>query len=262
MTIDALPGKARRPRRKTGPETIAIGEADANIVACPACSRPLDAGASRCPGCGTRMLGGVRATKALGFAASGLVVGLIIGTGVTGLVAIVTRPTVAPIVAETPLASVAPVASTVPLASAGPVIDPGIPAAAVSAIRQAAALNQRLADDAGRLAMLLATPSPSSADLARVLRTLNANAAVGERIAPQVATWTDASALSASLGTLYLEVGGTAREALASSLNNTAAYVDGSQRMVDILAGLSAVDAEARPLADEANLELAPLVLP
>jgi hypothetical protein len=263
MTSDALPGKARRStRRKTEPETLAIGEVDANIVACPACARPLDSGASRCPGCGTRMIGGIRATKALGFAASGLVVGLIVGTGVTGLVAIASRPAVGPAVVETPVASVAPLTSAAPLPSTAPVVDPTIPTAAVSAIRQAALLNQRLADDAGRLAALLATSSPSSADLARVLRTLNANAAVGERIAPQVATWTDASALSASLATLYLEVGGTAREALASSLNNTAAYVDGSERMVDILARLAALDAEARPLADQANLELAPLVLP
>jgi hypothetical protein len=263
MTIDALPGKARRStRRKTAPEPLAIGEADANIVACPGCARPLDSGASRCPGCGTRMIGGVRATKALGFAATGLVVGLIVGTGATGLVAIASRPAVSPAVVEPPVASVAPEASAAPRASSGPAIDPGIPTAAVSAIRQAAALNQRLADDAGRLTALLATPSPSSADLARVLRTLNANAAVGERIAPQVATWSDAGALSASLSTLYLEIGGTAREALASSLNNTAGYVDGSQRMVDILAGLSAVDAQARPLADQADLELPPLVLP
>ena len=95
-----------------------------------------------------------------------------------------------------------------------------------------------------------------------MLRTLNANAAVGERIAPQVGTWTDASGLATSLGALYLEVGGTAREALASSLNNTAAYVAASERMVDALAGLAAVDAEARPLAARADLELAPLVLP
>ena len=262
MTIDALPERARRPgRRKTATPPLTIGEADANIVACPGCSRPLDAGASRCPGCGTRMVAGVRATKALGFVASGLVVGLIVGTSVTGLVALATRPSPTAIV-ETPVASAVPLASTAPIASAAPIADPAIPTAAVSAIRQAVELNQRLADDAGRLAAILATGSPSSADLARVLRTLNANAAVGERIAPQVATWTEAGALSASLATIYLEVASTAREGLAASLRNEGTYVSISRRMVVLLGGLAAIDAEARPLAGRAGLQLAPLVLP
>ena len=171
------------------------------------------------------------------------------------------RATIDTTVAETPMASPLPHPTVAARPSSAPVVDPSIPTAAVSAIRQAAALNQRLADDAAKLTALLASPSSTSADLARVLRTLNANAAVGERLAPQVATWADAGALSASLGTLYLEVGTTAREGLASSLNNTAAYVGVSERMVDLLAGLGAIDAEARPLASRADLELPPLVL-
>lgn len=265
MTIDALPGRARRSRnRKTGPASIAIGVADANIVACPSCARPLDAGSSTCPGCGTRMIAGVRATKALGFATSGLLVGLIIGTSVTGLVAIATRPTTAtePTTPSTPLASTAPVASAIAPASAAPVVDPTIPTAAVSAIRQSAGLNQRLADDAARLSAVLAAPEPSSADLARVLRNLNANAAVGERLAPQVATWTEATGLSSTLATLYFGIGSTAREGLAASLQNDAAYIAASERMVALLEGLAAIDAQARPLAEQAGLELAPLVLP
>jgi hypothetical protein len=265
MTIDALPGKARRSRnRKTAPDSIAIGVADANIVACPSCARPLDAGTSKCPGCGTRMIAGVRATRALGFAASGLLVGLIIGTSVTGAVALLTRPSVvpAPASATTPIASTTPLASSVaPAASApAPVVDPSIPTAAVSAIRQAAELNQRLTADAARLTALLAASSPSSADLARVLRALNANAAVGERLAPQVATWTRSAGLSEALAALYVEVGATARDGLAASLQNDDAYVATSERMLVLLDGLTAIDAQARPLAQQAGLELAPLV--
>jgi hypothetical protein len=39
-------------------------------------------------------------------------------------------------------------------------------------------------------------------------------------------------------------------------------YVAASERMLVLLDGLTAVDAEARPLAERAGLELAPLVLP
>jgi hypothetical protein len=132
----------------------------------------------------------------------------------------------------------------------------------VSAIRQAAELNQRLADDAARLSTALAAAAPSAADLAPVLRSLNASAAIGERLAPQVATWSEATSLSAALGGLYLEVGATARDGLAASLRNHAMYVAASERMLVLLDGLTAVDAEARPLAERAGLELAPLVLP
>ena len=63
MTIDALPGRARRSNRsrKTEP-TMAIGETDANIVACPSCARPLDAGVSR-----LFRIGGAHAVAALAY---------------------------------------------------------------------------------------------------------------------------------------------------------------------------------------------------
>ena len=35
---------------------LAIGDTDANVFTCPACSRPLSEGTSRCPGCGTRLI--------------------------------------------------------------------------------------------------------------------------------------------------------------------------------------------------------------
>jgi hypothetical protein len=241
---------------------MAIGEADANIVACPACARPLDAGASKCPSCGTRMIAGVRAGRALGFVASGLLVGLIVGTSVTGAVAIATRPVVDSGTPTTPAASTAPGASVAPVASAVPVGVPTIPTAAVSAIRQSSVLNQRLADDAARLATALAARPISTAELAKVLRSLSASAQQGERLAPQVARWSSAAGLSVTLQTMYAEVGTTARDGLAASLRNDAAYRDASRRMLTVLAVLGAVETETRPLAAEAGLDLPALVLP
>ena len=261
MTIDALPGKARRStRRKTELPSLAIGELDANIVACPACARPLDAGASKCPACGQRMIAGVRASRALGFIAGGLVAGLVVGSTLTGTVALLTLPGTTAVV--TPIASALPVASALTPASAAPITLPSIPSGAVSAIRQSAELNQRLANDAGRLASVLAVREPSSSDLARILRSLSANAAFGERVAPNVASWAAATGLSMELTALYADVGRTARDGLAASLRNTDAYLKASRTMLTVLSGLVDLDAQTRPLAAEAELVLEPLTMP
>ena len=261
MTIDALPGKARRSsRRKNEPPPLAIGELDANIVACPSCARPLDAGASKCPACGQRMIAGVRARRAVGFMAGGLVAGLVIGTTLTGTVAMLTLPGTVAVVQ--PGSSSVPLASAGAPASAGPVTLPTIPSGAVSAIRQSAELNQRLANDAGRLATVLAVKEPSSSDLARILRSLSANAAFGERVAPNVGAWAAATELSTNLAALYADVGRTAREGLANSMRSSAAYIKASRSMLTVLAGLVDVDAQARPLAAEAELVVDPLTMP
>jgi hypothetical protein len=266
MTIDALPDRARRTRnRKATRPAMAIGEADANIVACPACARPLDAGGRRCPDCGTHIIAGVRATTASTFIAGGLLVGLIVGTSVTGALTIVTRPVaIDPLAPAAAIPSTAPAASAITAASPAPVTpaDPTIPSAAVSALRQVAALQQRFADDAGRLAAALAVAEPSSVDLARILRSMNANAAFGEQLSTEVGSWTTAAALSTQLDQLYADVRALAGEGLDSSLTNTPAYVRTSEAMLGVLASLPEVDAAARPLADRAGVDLAPLIFP
>ena len=245
---------------------MAIGEADANIVACPSCSRPLDAGGRRCPDCGTHIIAGVRATVASTFIAGGLLVGLIIGTSVTGAVAIVTRPAaIDPLTPAATTPSVAPAASAIAAASVAPPVtpvDPTIPSAAVSALRQVSGLQQRFADDAGRLAAALAVAEPSSVDLARILRSMNANAAFGEQLATQVGSWTTAAALSTQLEQLYRDVSALAGEGLDSSLTNNRAYIRTSEAMLAVLARLPEVDAAVRPLAGQAGVDLAPLVFP
>ncbi len=244
---------------------MAIGEADANIVACPSCARPLDAGGRRCPDCGTHIIAGVRATTASTFIAGGLLVGLIIGTSVTGAMAIVTRPAaIDPLAPAATIPSAAPVASAIAAASAAPAApaDSTIPSAAVSALRQVSGLQQRFADDAGRLAAALAVAEPSSVDLARILRSMNANAAFGEQLATQVGAWTTAAALSGELDQLYRDVSALAGDGLDSSLTNTRAYVRTSEAMLAVLARLPELDAAVQPLADQAGVDLAPLTFP
>lgn len=262
MTVDALRGKSARSDRREGQESLPIGETDANIFDCPACARPLAVGTSRCPGCGTRLLAGVRATKAAGFAAAGLVVGLLVGGGVIGAVFTLARPVPSAVVEPAPVAAPS-AAPAEPVASApAPALDPTIPSSAISALRQSTLLNQRLVADGSRLVVALGTAEPASVDIARALRALAATAAFGDRIAPDVADWSDGTTVSAGLTDFYATIGATAREGLAASLNNTPAYLAAGNAMLEVMAGLPDLDAAARGLAAGADIELPPLELP
>lgn len=266
MTIDALAGKGRRTARGQEVDGLPIGELDANIFNCPACARPLGAGASRCAGCGTRLIARVQAPRAIGFIASGLVVGLLVGGGVVAGISALSRPVVAdvatPVASAGPVANAAPVASVAPVASAGPVIDVGVASSALSALRQSALLNQRLVVDAGRLTTALGASAPSSAELSRILRSLAASATFGDRIAPDLGDWSEASALSTGLTEFYAAIGLTAREGLANALSNTDAYIAAAQQMLTVLGGLTGLDAEARALAAQVDLDMPPATIP
>jgi hypothetical protein len=256
MTIDAVRRKSTRASRREQREEMPIGENDANIFDCPTCARPLATGTRRCPGCSTRLLGGVRATRAAGFMAVGLLVGVVVGGGVVGLVAMLSTPTA--VVAGTDTLAAGP--TSAPLATSAPVsvpvADPAIPAAALTALRQTSLINQRLQSDATRLDAVMAASTPASVDIARALRSLSATAAFGDRIAPAVADWADGTAVSASLAAFYAAVGSTAREGLTSSLQNADAYRDAGRSMLVVLGGLAELDAASRALAATADTDL------
>ncbi|MEX1173599.1 MAG: hypothetical protein WEG56_13425 [Chloroflexota bacterium] len=257
MTIDALPGSAARTRRER--EALPIGESDANIIDCPACARPLAAGASRCPGCRTRLVAGVRATRAVAFMAVGLLAGLALGGGATAGAFLLVRAS--EVAVMTPIATTAPLATAAPVISAAP-IAPALPSAAVSALRQSAQLNQRLATDAGRLAALLTVPAPSSVEIARILRAMTANATFGERIAPDLGAWNAGASLSDGLLEFYGAISGTARDGLAAALSNGGAYTHAAAEVLAIMHGLPELDARSRTLAGTVDLDLPTVTLP
>ena len=268
MTVDAVRGKSGRHRSAEGGDVLAIGEADANIVDCPSCARPLARGSHRCPGCGTRILAGIRATTASAFLAAGLVAGLFVGAGATAAAMLLTRPVAVapadPIAAPgvAPLASSAPIASDPVASPPAPALDPAIPASAVSALRQSVLVDQRLLADGARLAAALDAPKPVAVDIARALRAIGASAAFGDRIAPDVADWPAAGAVSASLAEFYATVGATAREGLTPSLTNARAYIAAGTAMLAVLDALSGIDGARRDLAASADLEIPALGAP
>ena len=238
--------------------SMAIGEIDANIVACPACSRPLDSGARRCPGCATRLIAGVKATKAMGFVLVGGLAGIMLGGGLVAAIAFLNTRPVDVVVAPAP-AVVSP--SQAPIASApapAPVADPGIPSSALSALRQSSLLNRRVLDDAARLTAALAT-KPSGSEIAPILRSMASTAMFGQRLAPTVGGWTEAEQVSADLVAFYAAIIETADQGLSSSLSSDRTYVAAGERILKTVAGLDALDAASRTLAAAADLELPPL---
>ena len=92
-----------------------------------------------------------------------------------------------------------------------------------------------------------------------MLRSLASTATFGGDLAPTVGEWDKAAGLSSELDAFYAAIAGTANEALAGSLANHRSYQAAAERMLEIVAGLDAIDADARALAASIDVELPPL---
>lgn len=262
MTIEALSSKRGRRGKDDVSEALPIGETDSNIFNCPACARPLGSGTPRCPGCGTRLIAGVQAGRALGFLAVGTAVGLLIGGGLMALTLTLSRVTPAVADGGTTLPSALPAATAAPLLTPPPAGGPVVPTAAQSALRQTALVNQRIATGAGLLAAALVADAPSSSDIARALRSMSSNALFAQGIAADIAAWDAGTVVAADLGSFYGAIHSTASEGLGASLNNDTAYIAAARAMLALVDGLGALDGAARDLAATIDLELPPVELP
>jgi hypothetical protein len=252
-------GRQGRNQRPSDAASLPIGEVDANIFACPACSRPLGTGTRRCPSCGTGLVAGVRLSRVAVFVGVGLFSGMIASAG---LMAVLTRAPARPVDV-----AVAPPATTVQASQVPIVPDPapavvGIPSSAVSALRQSTFLNQRVMSDAGRLEAVLAEARPSGGELAPILRSLASSAAFGTRLAPTVGEWDAGAAVSKDLTAFYADIAGTANDGLSASLADSRSFVGSAKQMLKILARLDGIDAASRSLAGSADVELPPLQAP
>jgi hypothetical protein len=253
-------GRVGRRGRTSAATSMPIGEVDANIFACPACTRPLSTGTPRCPSCGTRLIAGVKLSRVSVFVGIGVFSGMIASGGLLGISSLAApRPTAVVAVPAPPVAttSQAPIASAAP-----PAVDPGIPSSAISALGQTARLNQRVVADAERLTAALAVADPSSTEIAPILRAMAASASFGAKVAPTVGDWDQASAVSEDLVGFYAAIKATAEDGLASSLSSSRAYAAAAEEMLQVVAGLDAIDAASRTLAGSADIELPPLTEP
>jgi hypothetical protein len=265
MTTNVLRGRraARGRRHEAEPAPLPIGGEDSEIFNCPTCSRPLAAGARRCPGCRTRLLLGVPLKRAGVFVAAGIALGMVLTTAFVAVSIGLGRPADAA-AGPTPLPAAtagAPAVSPPPVATVGPPL-PAIPTAAVAALERTAQMNARLAAHIPALTAALAEPSLDTFDVASILRSMTADAAYAAGAAERLGTWDDAADVSAGLGSVYAQMRATALEALSKSLASENAYRTAATRMLVVLAGLAPLDAASRDLAAEAGIELPAVPFP
>jgi hypothetical protein len=278
MTVNV----ARRSRRRTPvplPESIAptpheslaIGEINQTVFDCPNCARPIAIGVRRCPGCGTHLVLGVPLTKASVFTGLGLAIGVAIGgalgfglslnraatTPAAGVAVLPSQSTTAGGSVGTTPTTVPPTA--VPSSASSPTDIPPISRAALS---QALGLNGRLGAGAATLKASLAARDFDASSVAETLRALSADSVFGQQLAGRLLDWPGSATLGGDLGSLYDSVHETATKWTVSSVRDEAAYHAAAVEMLDVLKGLTAVDAEAQALADQIGLEVAPAFAP
>jgi hypothetical protein len=189
----------------------------------------------------------------------GFVTGILLGGVLTASVITLS-------VHDTPAAAAVDVATppSVPAAipSAEVVAVVGPPQAAISALSGTAVVNGRISVDAGTLSTALADPKTTTIDIARALRSLSADAALGTDLVARLAVWRDAGTAPGQLADFYRTMSKTATLALRVSLNDASGYRRSGVEMETVLIGLRRVDDASRTLAATIDLELPPVVLP
>lgn len=262
MLTNLLRGKTKESKPASdapmGSSGLAIGDADAHVFNCPSCSRPLSEGTSRCPGCGARLIMGVLLKRAGAILALGFVSGILIG-GLVTAAAITLSLRDPAVVAVIPSASPAPTTSPAPTAAASIPVQSG---PAVTALSGTAVVNGRIAVDMATLQAKLSNSNVSTIELARALRSLAADAALGTDLVDRLAPWREATTVKGQLDGFYTTIASKAHQALQASLSDTAGYRRAGAEMLTVLGGLGEVDAASRVLAATVDLELPPVAIP
>jgi hypothetical protein len=236
-------------------EPLAIGEEERDIFNCPECARPLAVGTSRCPSCRTRLVLDVRMQKAGLFTGLGLIVGLVVGAG-AGAGAMLATAAPATGVVPNVVHPAQPANPSTGGSGVLPTAAPSVAPIAISALRQSASVNGRLADDAAELRSLAAEPTTDAPRIAQALRNLAAEAVFGLNVVTRLDGWDRAEPVAGDLKSLYGDIRLTAREGLSASLHNGPAYHAAAAEMLLVLAGLTDVDATSRDLAQTVGVEL------
>ena len=268
MTVEVAQRRTRKPKAVPASESLAIGEIDQTVFACPACARPLALGARRCPGCGTHLIFGVQAKRASIFVVAGLAGGVLIagmlGAAGSAIDQAARDATAAAAAAALP-SGFAPVASATPAPSANPSpttagtgTNSSVPGLTRSALAQAAALNERLASSSTGLAAALAAPNFDTYGVSQILRATSGEAVLGLQLSSYVGSWPRGQALSGEMTQFYSTVQQTAAEGLSASIRNETAYRTAGQQMLELLRRLDLVDGHIRDLAADAGVAIAP----
>jgi hypothetical protein len=251
-------------------EKISIGEIEQTIFSCPSCQRPLAIGARRCPGCGTHLVLGVQVGKASAFVIAGLTLGLALGGAIAGVSALsasasrdaevaerVAAALAAANVKPAPVATARAFATSAPVATAKPGVGAtGIPSLARSALTRAATVNASLASAIPVLQSALAAKEFDTYTVFQVLRSVSGDAVTGRQLAAPISSWAGGKEVAANLAAYYTQLQQLAGDGLSASIRNTAAYKASARDMVELLAGLAALDAQVRSVAADGGFTI------
>lgn len=267
MTVEAAPGRARKPRRvnqKQTPEDLAIGEFEPTVFACPSCSRPLPLGARHCPACGTHLVLGVQAKRASVFVGAGLVAGLLLGGGgVAGASILNGMAGTSPAPGASGTASAEPTtASSSARPTVRPTATPGVAPITRSALAGVAAIDVKLKTASGVLSAALAARRFDATAISASFRGISADYVFGLQLVPYLRGWPSGDAVATELNAFYGDLRVIAAEGLSASIRNEAAYRLAATKMIDRLAAVDAIDLAIRAAAADAGVILEPLPSP
>jgi hypothetical protein len=203
---------------------------------------------------------GLKLRQAGGILALGLALGLFIGIAITAVLISTSLGEPAQAVGTTP--SAAPAAVVATAAPVAPDPNPGVPSVAISALSGTAVVNGRIAVDTTTLRSTLTAKGVTTSDIARALRSLAADAALGSDLTDRLGQWTAAAPVTTKLDAFYRSMAKTARDGLRSSFGDVRGYRAAGFAMLKVLAALDDVDAASRSLAATVNLELPPVAVP
>jgi hypothetical protein len=245
------------------PQELPIGDPETAVTTCPACGRPIAAGSGRCPGCGAYLLLGVPARRASVFISLGVAIGLLAGASAASAVI---RSRTLVITADPGGTAGLPglIASPSPTATSAPSVDPTTspnPPNAVAGLSQTPTVNLRLLVSASVLRAQLAGKGTDPVDIALTLRAISSDALLGTDLANRMVGWTEASTLRADLTAFYASVQDSARDGLAAPITDRSAATTAASRMLVVLGGIGAIDAETQRFAASVGLDL-PSALP
>jgi hypothetical protein len=267
MTANLAPRRRSKAQAVIGgaeASGIAIGEIGRTVFTCPNCARPLAVGVRRCPGCSSRLVLGVQLGRASTFVMVGLIVGVGFGGGLGAVLSAIRLPAhdaqIAEIAASVALAQAAQIQATAAAAAvpSQAIVSTGgstggttttIPSVSASALSQALVVDTRLTDSTNAFKAALAAPKLSVEEVSQLLRNASADAVIGLQLAQQMNAWPDGALVSSQLAAVYGSVQSIAADGLGASIRNEAAYRSAATAMSDLLAGLGAIDSQARHLA-------------
>jgi hypothetical protein len=149
-----------------------------------------------------------------------------------------------------------PTGTPSPIPTATPVASPTLPPGVGAGLREAVAINDRLARAAVELNTALKPRRPSAAEIGPLLRKIAADVRSGPQTTARLAAWRGAGTLPSELAAFYEEVAAIAAEGLGAAMSDDKAYTRAGQLMRRAFASLPALAAATREAASRAGVDL------